>query len=232
MKSPNTNISAPLDPDVFAWCSEERMERFNQIFSNAYEFMAWSGFLAKELQAWIKFEILNEQLDSNVFQDVSEGSSIASDALICWARNHWGHRLETLYLNEKQNLDLITCSLLRVKDQYLAFELYHRLKAGEENFSELSWRYGEGKEKNSGGRLLRQRFDQLPSGLHPLIRKLKPGEVLKPHKMGEWFVVVSLDEHIPAQLDETMQVLLLNRELRRWVLAVQDHLTAHLELVH
>ena len=120
MKSPNTNISAPLDPDVFAWCSEERMERFNQIFSNAYEFMAWSGFLAKELQAWIKFEILNEQLDSNVFQDVSEGSSIASDALICWARNHWGHRLETLYLNEKQNLDLITCSLLRVKDQYLA----------------------------------------------------------------------------------------------------------------
>lgn len=222
----------PLDPDVFTWCTEERIGRFNKIFSHSHKFMAWSGFLAKEIHAWIKFEILNEQLELNVFQNVSEGSSIASDALISWARSHWEHRLETLYLNEKQNLDLITCSLLRVKDQYLAFELYHRLKAAEENFSELSWRYGEGKEKNNGGRLLRQRFDQLPSGLHPLLRKLKPGEVLKPHKMGEWFVVVILDEFIPAQLDETTQVLLLNRELRRWVLAVQEHLTAHLELVH
>ena len=50
--------------------------------------------------------------------------------------------------------------------------------------------------------------------------------------MGEWFVVVVLDEFIPAQLDEATQVLLLNRELRRWVLAVQEHLTAHLELEH
>ena len=122
--------------------------------------------------------------------------------------------------------------MLRVKDQFLAFELYHRLKAGEENFTELSWRYGEGKEKNRGGRFVKQRFDQLPAGLHPLLSKLKPGEVLKPHKMGEWFVVIILDEFIPAQLDETTQVLLLNRELRRWVLAVQEHLTAHLELVH
>ena len=232
MNSSSTDIAAPLDPDVFTWCTEERMERFSEIFSHSHEFMSWSGFLAKEIQAWIKYEILNEQLDSNVYQDVPESSSIASDALICWARTHWEHRIETFYLNEKQNLDIITCSLLRVKDQYLAFELYHRLKAGEENFSELSWRYGEGKEKNNGGRLLRQRFDQLPPGLHPLLRKLKPGEVLKPHKMGEWFVVVILDEFIPAQLDETTQALLLNRELRRWVLAVQEHLTAHLELVH
>ena len=232
MKSSSINISTPRDPDIFTWCSEERIGRFNQTFSHSYEFMAWSGFLAKEIQAWIKSEILNEQLELNVFKNVPEGSSIASDALISWARSHWEHRLETLYLNEKQNLDLITCSLLRVKDQYLAFELYHRIKAGEENFYELSWRYGEGKEKNNGGRLLRQRFDQLPSGLHPLLRKLKPGEVLKPHKMGEWFVVVVLDEFIPAQLDEATQVLLLNRELRRWVLAVQEHLTAHLELEH
>ena len=232
MNSSSTDIAVPLDPDVVTWCTEERMERFREIFAHSHEFMNWSGFLAKEIQAWIKFEILNEQLESNIYQHVSETSSIASDALISWARTHWEHRLETLYLNEKQNLDLITCSLLRVKDQFLAFELYHRLKAGEENFSELSWRYGEGKEKNSGGRLVNQRFDQLPAGLHPLLSKLKPGEVLKPHKMGEWFVVIILDEFIPAQLDETTQVLLLNRELRRWVLTVQDHLTAHLELVH
>ena len=72
----------------------------------------------------------------------------------------------------------------------------------------------------------------MPSGLHPLLRKLKPGEVLKPHRMGEWYVLLTLDELIPAQLDETTQTLLLNRELRQWALAVQEYLTAQLELGH
>ena len=71
MKSSNINMSIPLDPDVFTWCTEERMERFSGIFTHSHEFMSWSGFLAKEIQAWIKLEILNEQLDSNVCQDVS-----------------------------------------------------------------------------------------------------------------------------------------------------------------
>ena len=224
--------SIPLDPDIFTWCNGERVERFKTVFINAHKFMAWSGFLAKEIQAWIKFEILSEQLGLQQALNVTETSSVASEALIGWARGHWEHRLETLYLNEKHNLDVVTCSLLRVKDQYLAFELYHRLKAGEEKFSELSWRYGEGNEKSNGGRFLKQRYDQLPSGLHPLLRKLKPGEVLKPHRMGEWYVLLTLDELIPAQLDETTQTLLLNRELRQWALAVQEYLTAQLELGH
>ena len=42
---------------------------------------------------------------------------------------------------------------------------------------------------------------QFPEGFLPLIKKLKVGEILKPHRIGKWNVIIQLHELIQAQFD-------------------------------
>ena len=140
----------------------------------------------------------------------------------------WGHRLENLYLAEKHHLDRVTCSLLRVKDQYLAFELFHRLKAEESSFDELSWKFGQGQERRQGGRFNNQRIQSIPEALHPILRTMKEGSVSKPHKFAEWYGILKLDNFSPAQFDDDTKNLLLKAELNKWLLTVVNELESHL----
>ena len=99
----------------------------------------------------------------------------------------------------------------------------------EASFEELSWTFGEGAEKNQGGRFYKQRIYSIPAGLRSLIRKIRPGEVLKPHKLGEWYVILALDHFEPAQFDEVTKDLLLSIELDRWLHEVSLHLLDQLK---
>ena len=162
-------------------------------------------------------------------QNDSEAWYLADTVLKAWSEKQWGHKLEALYLSKKNELDIVTASLIRLKSQYLSFEVYQRLKSKEASFEELSWTFGEGAEKNQGGRFYKQRIYSIPAGLRSLIRKIRPGEVLKPHKLGEWYVILALDHFEPAQFDEVTKDLLLSIELDRWLHEVSLHLLDQLK---
>ena len=103
------------------------------------------------------------------------------------------------------------------------------MKSKEASFEELSWTFGEGAEKNQGGRFYKQRIYSIPFGLRSMIRKIKPGEVLKPHKLGDWYAILTLDEFEPAQFDEPTKDLLLSFELDDWLHQVSLHLVDQLK---
>ena len=251
----------PLDPHIHSWCHPERMHRLRRDLFPAMRSLLWSQQLRAVVFAWARRELTEEALRCDLLWTEDERKQrlmdarkrwlathaadavppcdptdvdswfLSEDILALWSRQQWEHRLETLYLARKQELDFVTCSLLRVKNQALAFELALRLKAKEASFEQLSWTYGEGPERRQGGRFIRQRLLDLPSPLHPLLRKLNSGEVLKPHQMGDWFVIMSLDELIPAPFDTTTQAYLLEVELKIWLKAVGDHLLAQLQSI-
>ena len=160
----------------------------------------------------------------------SEAWCLGDAVLKAWSEKQWGHKLETLYLSKKNELDIVTASLIRMKSQFLSFEVYQRLKSKEASFEELSWTFGEGAEKNQGGRFYKQRIYSIPSGLRSMIRKIKPGEVLKPHKLGDWYAILTLDEFEPAQFDEATKDLLLSFELENWLHQVSLLLVDQLKL--
>lgn len=250
---------APLDPDIYSWCHPERLHRLRSELLPAMRSLLWSQHFHAVVLAWVRKELIEEALRSDMLWTEAERRQrlmdarkrwatthaadavppcdpvdvdswlLSEDVLAVWTRQQWEHRLETLYLAQKQQLDFVTCSLLRVKNQALAFELALRLKAKEASFEQLSWTYGEGPERRQGGRFIHQRLLNLPQPLHPLLRKLKSGEVLKPHQLGDWFVIVSLDELVPAPFDSTTQAYLLEVELKIWLKAVRDHLVAQLQ---
>ena len=149
-------------------------------------------------------------------------------ALKTWAKQEWGHRIEALYLTRKNQLDRVTCSLLRVRDQYFATELYYRLNNDGQKFDELSWKFGEGPEKKYGGKFSSQRVQDLPAGLPEFLRRLKPGEVSKPHKIGQFFCIIYLESLVSAQFNEEMKQELLASELQAWLSAIEEWFVSQL----
>ena len=173
-----------------------------------------------------------EYLSDDEIKTAYSDNNFAEKKLLLWAHDLWEYRLETIYLSEKKQLDRVTAFILRVKDQYLAFELFNRLKAKEATFNELSWEFGEGSERAHGGCFFEKRLLDIPISLRPLLSKLEEGEILKPHRIGEWYTVVTLQDKIPAQFDDSTKSLLLKCELNRWMFAIVGRLRTHLESHH
>ncbi len=108
-------------------------------------------------------------------------------------------------------------SLIRTKDLGLANELYFRIEGGEQSFAEIAKQYSQGVEANTGGLLGPVPIRQP----HPLISQIlsvsKPGQLWPPRALAEWFVIVRLEQLIPAQLDETMRRRLIDEMFETWI---------------
>lgn len=158
---------------------------------------------------------LNDYLSSrNWTLDDLELSIWLPEALRRFSRSYFGPGLEELFLSSRGHHDQIIYSLLRVRDPYLAQELWIRLEEGESTFSELASCFGEGPEASKKGLM-----GPLPVGsifpieLATLLRTLKAGEVSQPTSLGEWTILIRLEELKPARFDSKMEEFLLNQQL-------------------
>lgn len=129
----------------------------------------------------------------------------------------WGNKLESYFLTRKSQLDRVIYSLLRTQDAATAQELYFRIEEGEQTFAELAQEYSNGSESNTGG-LIGPVELSVP---HPILAKIltmsQPGQLWPPTRIENWFVIVRLEQFLPAQLDERMQQRLLNELFANWL---------------
>ncbi len=200
-----------LDPAPEEWLSTARIANLRSELGDAVSLISQAGVLRSVLSYWIRRE-LGETEDNQ-------------SASISWARSQWGHRLNGLFLQRKDWLDQASCRLLRVTQQGLALELYHRLLNEEATFVQLSQQFGVGPERFHGGLYKLQTLNNLPGGLGQLLRKLEPGELTKPMRMGEQFGIIQLTDFVPAMHGEASSLKLLELELQRWV----DGMSSYLE---
>ena len=207
-----------LDPAPEEWITEDRLLRLKAEIVDAIPLLLRSGVLEKVVSTWILTEL-------------GETDSDCSPSFE-WARRQWGHRLDSLFLQKKDQLDQVSCRLLRVNHQGLALELYHRLLAKEASFEELSNQFGMGKERFNGGLLTLQPLSGFPGRLGEVIRKLQPGELTKPLRMGERFGVVQVESLVPAVHGEESEELLLKQELQQWIKAMAEHLASLVSSTH
>ena len=113
-------------------------------------------------------------------------------------RERYEGKAEMRFLERKNDLDQVVYSLLRLKNRFLAQELYLQIESGESNFADLAKRYAEGPERNTNGIVGPVSLTQA----HPiLVEKLKvaqPGVLLEPFHISEWWLVVRLERYAPA----------------------------------
>ncbi len=163
----------------------------------------------EDLQAWLNARgISREQLE----YIATRGLKLAK-----FQEQTWGNKLESYFLGRKQKLDRVVYSLIRVKDPYLAQELYFRVQEGEQSFSEIAREYSEGPEAETGGLLGPVDLGVPHPALAKMLLRSKPGELLAPTRLGDWVVVVRLEKYLPAQLDEVMRQRLLSELFDQWV---------------
>ena len=162
-----------------------------------------------ELQAWCQ--------QNNLTLSELETFALRPLKIQKFQREKWGHRLESYFLDRKDELDRVSYSMMRFKDGGAAREIYHRLTEGEQSFAELAREYSQGAEAKNGGLIGSMPMD-MP---HPIIARMlklsKPGQLWEPTQVEEWIIIVRLEKLIPAQLDDRMRCRLLSELFNNWL---------------
>lgn len=140
------------------------------------------------------------------------------DALKRFAHQRFGPGLEERFLASKGSRDQVIYSLLRVRDPGLARELWIRLEEGETTFAEAASSHSDGPEAQRKGVMGPVPIGHLqPPQLVDWLRSLRPGEIRRPEPLGEWHVLVRLEQLSPARFDAGMRDLLLQEELDKFL---------------
>jgi parvulin-like peptidyl-prolyl isomerase len=129
----------------------------------------------------------------------------------------WNHLLEADFLKYKPQLDRYVYSLIRVGNAELAQELYFRLKEGENTFAELAPQYSEGPEAKTAGQVGPVAASTLHPALVQMLTGSKPSQLWPPQRLGEWSVIVRLEQCMNAQFNETVRNQLLERRYQEWL---------------
>lgn len=134
-----------------------------------------------------------------------------------YARQQFGAKAESRFLQRKTQLDQVVYSLLRVKDGGLARELFLRIQNGEATFADLAARYAEGPEQSTHGIVGPVPLTQAHPVLAEKLRTNPVGSLIQPFSIEQWWLVVRPERLQAACFDEPM-ALQMSRELfEEWV---------------
>lgn len=143
-----------------------------------------------------------------------------------WQQERFSDEIELRFLERKPALDQVTYSLLRVSDREQAEELYQRIKEGEADFAELSPRYSQGRERDTRGLVGPV---PLASGHAELVNRLRvgrPGQLWPPFHVVNVWLVVRLEQLLPAGLNEAMREQMMAELFQQWLDARVEELLA------
>ena len=131
-----------------------------------------------------------------------------------FAEQHFGPGLEEQFLKSRGAHDQIIYSLLRVRDPALARELWIRIEERETTFAEAAQVFGEGPEAARKGLIGPMPIGQLsPPQLSEILRSLQPGRMSPPESVGEWHVLLRLEQLTPARFDASMRSSMMQSSL-------------------
>ena len=244
--------TAPTEPDPREWI-ESRVEDISlQKLRSSMELLRESELWFSALNYWTRLQIVGEvdwdkkeeteKIDcletlwlktnsleaANITREKLRKKLRMDAACSHWSHKQWGHRVDSLYLQKKNQLDRASCRIIRISNKDLASELYHRVKADESSFEEIARLYGEGPERMQGGLIPMQTMLSMPFGLAPLLERLRPGEISTPLRLGKIFCMVELLKLTESKLDERTEAMLLADELKLWIVSVVEQLDSEL----
>jgi len=129
----------------------------------------------------------------------------------------FGPKAEAHFLRRKDRLDQVVYSLIRLKDQGLARELYLKILEEESDFAELAQRYSEGPERQTRGIVGPVSLVQGHPSLVERLRSSKAGEVLEPFQVEDWWLVVRVESVTPATFTEDIQLAMAKELFDDWL---------------
>tara|TARA_Y100000991_G_scaffold71619_1_gene53709 strand:+ start:399 stop:1109 length:711 start_codon:yes stop_codon:yes gene_type:complete len=169
------------------------------------------------VKQWCSFNKIESKEDLNYWKTLNGFKDEGWEVFIIrkwqwsfWCIKKFDDKISNYYLERKSFLDMIEYSIIRVKNQNLANELFLRIKEKEEKFEDIASKYSEGVEKNTNGHI-----GPVPLGnAHPLLAHLlqisEEGKVCSPRMIDTWWVIIRKEKLLNTSLnDEIIQKLAL-----------------------
>ena len=122
-------------------------------------------------------------------------------------------KTEEFFKKRKEDLDQYIYSLIQVKDQNLAQELYLKLESNESEFSILAKEYSLGPEKYRNGIEGPILLSNINPKIKDILKATDKGLVCEPFNINDTWLVIRLQEAIYAEFNETMKKILSNELL-------------------
>ena len=154
----------------------------------------------------------NKITKEHLFTEISQSIKRAN-----YCKENFNHKVDSHFLKRKQNLDQVSYSLIRVKEPFIAREIFLQLTEENANFGDIATEYSKGLEKNSRGLIGPISLDKA----HPLIiealLKNNCGQITNPFIVEGWSIILRKESYTPAKLDEPMRMQMANELFDAWV---------------
>ena len=133
------------------------------------------------------------------------------------SREQFQHKAEARFLAKKEQLDRVVYSLLRVRDGFLARELYLRIAGREANFADLAAEHSQGPESKTKGIVGPVPLNQAHPALSERLRTSQPGQLLEPFRIEDWWLVARLERYETARFDESTTQMMVEELFHEWI---------------
>jgi parvulin-like peptidyl-prolyl isomerase len=185
-------------------CTNEEEKLARQRFYQQYQITTEA-----QIKLWLKHHGMTpDQLDRLVLREIK---------LEKYKQETWGSQVESQFLQSKRQLDRVVYSLIRSKDAGIAQELFFRIQEGETSFTELARKYSEGTEAETGGLIGPVELNVPHPKIAQMLSATRPGQLIPPTRVGDWWIVLRLEKYLSAQLDDQMRQRILNELFQAWL---------------
>ncbi len=117
----------------------------------------------------------------------------------------FGEKAEDYFEKRKNNLDQYVYSLIQVKDENLAQELYLKLESNEKQFSEIALEHSVGPEKYKNGTIGPVPYSKLHPKIKDILINAEETIINEPINLDQFWIIIRLDEVIKPVFNEQMK---------------------------
>ena len=163
----------------------------------------------EQVQAWLNEQGMNrEQLQNSITKRLR---------IEKYKQETWSDDVDAHFIKRKAQLDRVVYSLIRVEKPEVAQELYFRIKDDENTFSALAMEYSQGTEAQTGGLIGPVEINAPHPKIAQILATCQSGQLVPPTRVGEWIVIIRLENYISAKLDDGMRQRMLDELFNRWL---------------
>ena len=182
---------------------DEQLKFYNQ-------FLAAQSINNKDdLAKWLEYKALDEQRITLMLVDKLKVEKLKSKMI--------ENKVDQIFLKDKESLDKVTYSLLRVETKQEAEEFYLQLSDDEASFAELSSKYSKGIEKNLNGLIGPISLGETNPEIAERLKISKSGQLWPPFLSQGWWIIIRLEKNLPAVLDDRMRVKIKDMMYEKWI---------------
>ena len=133
-----------------------------------------------------------------------------------YREERWGPFTQSLYLQHKDQFDLVSYYRLESSNADVMQEIYFRLKDGEESWDGLARQF-PGAPADATALQGPISVAEVEAPILEVLRESEPGRVLRPLRVGSQTVVTALEKFQPSTFGDEVRTALLRQAFDEWM---------------